>query len=149
MALDPAFIGRTYPPSPAYAVSVTKIAEFADAIGDANPVYRDSAAARAAGYSAVVAPPTFATIVNLRAIHDIVADPKLGLDWSRVVHAEQSFDYRRPLVAGDSVVVVGRIENIMARAGNDFLTIRAEMSTEDGEPVLVATATLVARGADA
>lgn len=128
-------------------MSGPKIAEFADAIGDANPVYRDSAAARSAGYADVIAPPTFATIVNLRAIQDIVADPKLGLDWSRVVHAEQSFDYRRPLTAGDTVVVVASIQNIMARAGNDFLTIRAEVSTEDGEPVLVATATLVARGA--
>ncbi|HEX3792422.1 MAG TPA: MaoC family dehydratase N-terminal domain-containing protein [Pseudonocardiaceae bacterium] len=149
MPLDPSFIGRVYPPSSPYVVSAAKILEFADAIGDLSPVYRDSAAARAAGYPDVIAPPTFATLVNLRAIGDIVGDPKLGLDWSRVVHAEQGFSHRRPVRAGDALVVVPTIKDIMFRAGNDFLSISTEISTVDGEPVLVASALLVARGADA
>lgn len=147
MALDPSFIGRSYPPSAPYPVGAAKIAEFADAIGDADPVYRDPAAARAAGHPDVIAPPTFATIVNLTTIHEIVSDPKLGLDWSRVVHAEQSFRYHRPIVAGDALVVVATIENILSRAGNDFLTVRADIATEAGDPVLVSRAMLVARGA--
>jgi len=145
--LDQSFVGRVYPPSPPYQVSVEKIREFAEAIGDANPIYRDRAAAEAAGHRDVIAPPTFATIVNLRCIGAIVEDPALGLDWSRVVHGEQGFRHHRPIIAGDNLVVVASIQDVMTRAGNDFVTIKAEINTVDGEPVSVATATLVARGA--
>ncbi len=58
--LDPAFVGRTYPRPPVYEVGREKIREFADAIRDDNPVYRDPAAAQALGYRDVIAPPTFA-----------------------------------------------------------------------------------------
>ncbi|HLI35897.1 MAG TPA: MaoC family dehydratase N-terminal domain-containing protein, partial [Streptosporangiaceae bacterium] len=50
MALNKDYIGRTFPPAPPYEVSRVKIAEFADAIGDPSPLYRDREAARAAGY---------------------------------------------------------------------------------------------------
>ena len=65
MALDPSFIGRTYPPTPPYEVGREKIREFAAAIGDANPVYVDPAAARRSGYPDVIAPPTFPIVVTL------------------------------------------------------------------------------------
>ena len=146
MALDPSFVGRSYPSSAPYTVSAAKIAEFADAIGDPSAVYRDVSAARAAGHADVIAPPTFVTIINLRAIHEIVSDPKLGLDWSRVVHAEQSFAFTRPVTAGDRLVWVVTIESIKSRVGNDFLGVRGEFTTEDGEPVVVTKAMLVARG---
>lgn len=146
MPLDESFVGRTYPPSPPYYVSREKIREFADAIGDPNPLYRDVAAARAAGHPDVIAPPTFPTIANLKAIEDIVADPQLGLDWSRVVHGEQGFRYRRPIAAGDSLVLIATIDRVMTRAGNDFLTIRVDINAESGEQVADAHALLVARG---
>jgi acyl dehydratase len=145
--LDSSFVGRSYPPVAPYQVSAAKIAEFADAVLDPNPVYREATAAQAAGHPDVIAPPTFVTIINIQTIREIVSDPKLGLDWSRVVHAEQSFAYQRPIVAGDRLVVLATITDIMSRAGNDFLTVRADISTEAGEPVVTATATLVARGA--
>ncbi|HWE89074.1 MAG TPA: MaoC family dehydratase N-terminal domain-containing protein [Pseudonocardiaceae bacterium] len=148
MPLDESFVGRSYPPSAPYRVSREKIREFADAIGDGNPLCRDVTAARAAGHADVVAPPTFPTIINLKAIEDIVADPQLGLDWSRVVHGEQGFHYRRPITAGDTLVLVATIAKIMARAGNDFLTVRVDISTESGEHVVESNALLVARGAE-
>jgi hypothetical protein len=44
-----------------------KIMEYAQAIGDPNPVYRDLDAARQAGHPDVIAPPTFAVMVALPA----------------------------------------------------------------------------------
>jgi acyl dehydratase len=146
VALDQSFIGRTYPASARYDVGVEKIREFADAIGDPNPVYRDAEAAGKAGHPSVIAPPTFAMIVSMRAIDVIVADPELGLDWSRVVHGEQTFSYHRPIMAGDSLVLTATVQNVMSRAGNDFLTVRTDVATEAGEQVCVGTSTLVARG---
>jgi acyl dehydratase len=146
MALDPSFKGRTYPPAWVYEVSREKIKEFADSIGDGNPIYHDAEAARAAGYPDVLAPPTFLTIINTRAIDVIIHDPQLGLDYGRMVHGHQSFSHTRPVHAGERLVITTHVDDIMSRAGNDFLTIRAEISTEDGEPVCTTNASLVVRG---
>jgi hypothetical protein len=43
-------------------------------------------------------------------------------------------------------VLTATIEKVMSRAGNDFLTVRTDLDTADGERVLVGTTTLVARG---
>ncbi|GAA4844666.1 MaoC family dehydratase N-terminal domain-containing protein [Saccharopolyspora rosea] len=146
MPLDQSFIGREYPPTRPYEVGREKIREFADAIGDDSALYRDPAAAGAAGYPDVIAPPTFAVILSMGAHDAIVDDPQLGLDYSRVVHGQQEFTHHRPIRAGDRLVTVVHVDDIKARAGNDFLTVRAEIGTVEGEPVCTATSMLVARG---
>ena len=144
--MDQSFIGRAYPPQDRYVVGREKIREFAEAIGDDNPIYHDPEAARAAGYPDVIAPPTFLTIINLAAINEITDDPELGVDYSRLVHGDQSFSYTRPVHAGDVLRLATFVEDIMARAGNDFLTVRAEISDSDGELVCTTRAQLVIRG---
>lgn len=146
MALDPKFIGRTYPPTAPYEVGREKIREFADAIGDANPVYRDPEAAAKFGHPDVIAPVTFPIVISLGAAEQIVMDPELGLDYSRVVHADQRFSYARPVRAGDRLVAVVTVENIKTMAGNDIITTRADIATVDGEHVVTARSTLAARG---
>jgi acyl dehydratase len=148
VALDPSFIGRTYPPTPPYEVAREKIREFAEAIGDANPAYRDVDVARSFGHPDVVAPPTFAIVLSMRAAEQVVRDPDLGLDYSRVVHGEQRFTYTRPMRAGDRLQVVVSVENIRSAGGNDLLTTRGEISTEDGELVCTARSILVARAVE-
>lgn len=146
MALDQSFVGRRYPPTPPYEVGREKIREFADAIGDPNPAYRDPEAARALGHPDVIAPPTFPIVLSMRAGAQVVFDPELGLDYSRVVHGEQRFVYARPVRAGDQLTVTVSVEGIRSAAGNDLLTTRGEVTTVDGELVLTAYSTLVARG---
>ena len=149
MALNPDFIGRTYPPSEPYLVGREKIREFARAIGDSNPAYNDVAAAQGLGYADVVAPPTFAIAFVHASAEVAILDPDLGLDYTKVVHGEESFVYARPIVAGDELVVVNTIANIRAAAGNDMITVRSDVSTTSGEPVVVTTMVIVARGTDA
>lgn len=148
MPLDQSFIGRSYPPTEPYEVSREKIREFAESIGDDNPVYRDQEAARVAGYRDVIAPPTFAALVNLRSMEVLIHDPELGVDYSRMVHGDQSFTQHRPITAGDRLVVLTHIDDISSRMGNDFLSVRAEISTENGEQVVTGRASLVVREAD-
>jgi acyl dehydratase len=145
MPLDPAYIGRSYPPTPPYDVGREKIREFADARGDPNPAYRDPAAAAKLGHPDVIAPPTFPVIVTFAASRQIIDDPALGLDYSRVVHGEQRFVYSRPVRAGDQLVTTMTIENIRSARGNDILTSKAVVSVDD-EHVVTAYSTLVARG---
>jgi acyl dehydratase len=146
MPIDQSFIGRAYPPTAPYEVGREKIREFADAIGDPNPAYREPAAARALGYQDVIAPPTFAIVMTLPAGHQAIDDPDLGIDYSRVVHGEQRFVHVRPVRAGDVLQVVVTIDDIRAAGGNDLVTTRADVATIAGEAVLTAYGTLVARG---
>ncbi|WET80232.1 MaoC family dehydratase N-terminal domain-containing protein [Amycolatopsis sp. QT-25] len=146
MALDQSFTGRVYPPTSTYEVSREKIREFAEALGDTNPLYRDTEAAKAAGHPDVIAPPTFLTIINLASINAIVSDPELGLDYSRMVHGDQRFTYTRPVHAGDVLSLTTYIDTIMTRAGNDFINLRAEISGADGGPIATTNAQLVVRG---
>lgn len=148
MALNADFVGRSYPPAGTYAVGREKIREFADAIGDANPVFHDVAAARALGYADIIAPPTFAIVLSLKAAEAAMFDPELGLDYTRVVHGEQSFAYARPIVAGDELEVTTVIESIRSVAGNDMLTTKGIITTVAGELVATATSMLLARGAE-
>lgn len=146
MGLDVSYVGRTYPPSGAYEVGREKIREFADAIGDQNPAYRDTAAAEALGHPDVIAPPTFAFVVTMAANDRLLDDPELGLDFSRVVHGDQRFAYTRPVRAGDRLASTVVVEKITSRAGNDFVTTRTDVVDSDGEPVLSAWTSLVVRG---
>ena len=148
MALNPEFAGRVYPPSAPYLIGREKIREFADAVGDPNPAYRDVEVARALGYRDLVAPPTFAIIMSTRASRVVIFDPELGLDFSRVVHGEQRFSYVRPIVAGDELVVTTSIESIRSRAGNDMIATRGDLATVDGEPVATTLSLLISRGPD-
>ncbi|MEV7778136.1 MaoC family dehydratase N-terminal domain-containing protein [Kitasatospora sp. NPDC088351] len=148
MALDPSFIGRTYPPTEPYEVGREKIREFAVAVGDANPAYSDPEAARALGHPDVIAPPTFPFVITYQAAGQVVEDPQLGLDYTRVVHGDQKFAYTRPVRAGDRLSVAVTIDNIKSLAGNDVLTVRGEVTDGSGEHVVTSIMTLVARAAD-
>lgn len=146
MSLDQSFVGRSYPPTAPYEVGREKIREFAEAINDPNPVYRDREAARSLGYDDVIAPPTFAIVLTMSAGEQVVMDPALGLDYSRVVHGDQRFVHARPIQAGDELQTGVTVENIRAAAGNDIISIRADVVTTAGERVCSAYSTLVARG---
>lgn len=147
MPLNRSLVGREYPASEAYEVSREKIREFADAIGDDNPLYRSAESAREAGHPDVIAPPTFLTVLGMRfAGSGPVRDPDLGLDYSRVVHGEQAFVHHRPVRAGDVLRAVSVISDIREAGRNELMTIRMEVSTSGGERVADAINTVVSRG---
>ncbi|MET7292288.1 MaoC family dehydratase N-terminal domain-containing protein [Streptomyces griseoloalbus] len=148
MALDQSFVGRSYPPTEPYEVGREKIREFAEAVGDANPAYTDVEAAKALGHPDVIAPPTFVFSITFKAAGQVVADPQLGLDYSRVVHGDQKFAYDRPVRAGDRLTVTSTIEKIRSMAGNEVLDIRGDVHDQDGEHVVTAWTKLVARAAE-
>lgn len=144
--MDQAFVGRSFPHAEPYLVGVEKVREFADAIGERSPLCHDRAAARAAGYPDVVAPPTFAMAAVARAQEAVLFDPELGLDFSRVVHGDQAFTHHRPICAGDELHATVHIDAIRQMAGNDIITLRTELADPTGEPVSTAVSTLVSRG---
>ena len=147
MALNTDFVGRVYGPGEPYEVSRVKIADFADAIGEPSELCRDAEAARRAGYPDVIAPPTFAVVLSMASARVVNDDPGLGLDYSMVVHGEQSFAHSRPLHAGDMVVATTTIESIKAVGALSMMVTSTDLTTTDGEHVCTARSTLVERGA--
>jgi acyl dehydratase len=147
VAINPDYAGRTFPPSEPYEVSRVKIAEFADAIGEPSPLCRDRAAAQAAGYPDVIAPPTFAIVVSSANAARITSDPGLGVNYAMIVHGEQRFTHSRPLHAGDVVVAQSTVESIRPLRSMTMLETVTEITTVDGEHVCTARSTLVERGA--
>jgi acyl dehydratase len=148
VALNPAFAGRVFGPGEPYEVSRVKIADFADAIGEQSELCRDREAAVKAGYPDVIAPPTFAVVISMASSGEVNADPELGLDYSMVVHSDQSFSYSRPLHAGDVVVATTTVESIKSVGSMSMLVTSTEIATVDGEHVCTARSTLVERGAE-
>lgn len=147
MAVNRAYIGREYPASSTFEVGREHIRRFAEAIGDLHPAYLDPEAARALGHPDVIAPPTFLTVLNFRFAEDgPVADPGLGLDYSLVVHGEQTFELHRPVVAGDVLTSVQRIDEIRDAGRNELITTVTEVSAAGGAAVATLRSTLVSRG---
>jgi acyl dehydratase len=147
VAINTDYVGRTFEPSEPYEVSRVKIAEFADAIGEPSALCRDRAAAQAAGYPDVIAPPTFAIVVSAKGSARVTHDPDLGVNYAMIVHGEQSFEHARPLHAGDVVVSQSTIESIRPLGNMTTLTTVTQIRTVDGEHVCTARSTLVERGA--
>jgi acyl dehydratase len=145
MPLNQSFKGKEYPPV-AVTVDREDVDRFAGAVGEDAPVFRDPEAARAAGYPEQVAPPTFVTRMQIMTSAQVVLDQALGLDYSRVVHGEQSYRWERPIVVGDVLSAVPRIADIYSKKSNEYLVIEAEIKDARGETVVVGRTTLISRG---
>src|SRR5262249_2967657 len=123
------------------------IHQFADAIGDNNPVFHDQDAARRAGYDALAAMPTFVTRIR-------VPFAEIGLDTERaqVLHAEQEYTFTRPLVVGVALTVRHRVASIpQTRRADNMAIFEIEQLGDgaDGQRVVTGRATVIVRDASA
>jgi len=146
MPLNRDYIGREYASDQTYEVSREMILKFADAIGDANPAYRDIEAAKALGHPDVIAPPTFLTVLGFRLGTGPIHDPDLGLNYALVVHGEQKYVHHRPVRAGDVLTATTVVEDIRDAGKNELMKLRQEIKTTEGESVATAYNTVVSRG---
>lgn len=147
MAVNQDLIGREFPPTPPYLVGREKVREFARAVFADAPQHTDVAAALAAGFADVVAPPTFAMVVQDHTLQQLLAEPDSGIELARTIHAEQRFRYSRQIVAGDELTGQLRVTGIRMMAGNAMITSEAEITDAAGDHVVTATSVLLV-GAD-
>ena len=146
MAVNPEIAGRVFPPTEPYLVGREKIREFSRAVYSENPFNLDVTAAKAAGYSDVVAPPTFPIVVQERTLAQLLADPDAGIDFTRVVHGDQRFSYTRPIVAGDELTATLTVTSVKSLGGHSMVTSESAITDSTGAHVVTATSTLVVRG---
>jgi acyl dehydratase len=146
VTVNPELQGRVFPPVPSYLVGREKVREFARAVFATHPINHDVEAARAAGYSDVVGPPTFAVVVQEATLAQLLAEPDSGIDFSRVVHGDQKFSYTRPIVAGDELTATLTVASVKSLGGHSMVTAESNIVDAAGEHVVTATSTLVVRG---
>lgn len=147
--VNPVVQGKVYPTTAPYLVGREKIREFARAVLSAAQVHHDPEAARAAGYVDVIAPPTFAIVVQDLTLQQLLADDEAAVDFSRVVHGDQRFRYQRPIVAGDELTGTMTVTSVKQLGGNSMVTSSTEILDADGALVVTAISTLVVRAAEA
>jgi acyl dehydratase len=151
MPIDASLVGAE---SEAETVEVTAeaIRQFADAVGDDNPLSHDEAAARAAGHPGLVAPPTFVTKFR-QSVSAFAIDPiKM-----RLLHGEEEYSYSRPLYAGDTLTIQTRVAEVRQRPGKGstmtFVTLETSGTDASGAHVYTGRTLAILRipdeGADA
>ncbi|WP_159499289.1 MaoC family dehydratase N-terminal domain-containing protein [Microbacterium sp. 18062] len=146
MPVNPELVGRAFAPTPPYLVGREKVREFARAVFATDPQHTDVAAASALGYADVVAPPTFAMVVQDLTLQQLLSEPDSGIALERAIHAEQRFRYSRPIVAGDELVGRLRVTGVRAIGKGAMVTSEAEITDAGGAHVVTATSVLLIGG---
>jgi acyl dehydratase len=146
--VNPELQGREFAPAAPYLVGREKVREFARAVFATNPINLDVDAARAAGHADVVAPPTFAVVVQEHTLAQLLAEPDAGIDFSRVVHGDQRFTSSRPIVAGDELTAKLTVSSVKTLGAHSMVTAESVITDAAGAHVVTAISTLVVRGDD-
>jgi acyl dehydratase len=144
MAIKPELKGKEHPAFE-YEVGREKIREYAWAVGETNPIHFEPDAARAAGFSNVVAPPMFCVVYSARAMGPAVLDPDLGINLGLMVHGSQEFEWQEPVVAGDKITTKVRVKDLYEKDGKEFYVWESESTNQDGATTVKGTWTNIVR----
>ncbi len=90
-------------------------------------------------------PPTFVTAAEFTVFPQVVGDPALGLDFTRVLHGSQEYTYARPLREGETLMVRARIDSIRQKGDTGFLTVVMELRDDEDRLVCTARSQMVER----
>jgi acyl dehydratase len=137
--------GKTYPPFE-YEVGKEKIREYAQAVGEDNPIYYDRERARAAGFRDIPAPPMFAVVYSAGSIAPAVLDPEVGINVAMMVHGSQEFIWGEVVCAGDTITTETSVKDISERGGMGFYVFESVSRNQDGHEVVRGTWTNIVRG---
>ena len=122
--------GKTYPPVTS-VIELERVAAFAKAIG-ADP--------------ADGVPPTYAAVYSLGATApQLFGDPEAEVDFGRLLHADQEFEWERHPAPGDTVTSQGRVVSDISRRGMRFVTFETKTTARDGSGVCRSRALFVIR----
>jgi acyl dehydratase len=109
--IDRKWIGYELPAS-VLPIERSRLQFFAKVIGETDPMYTDTTAARDAGYPDLPAPPTFLFAAELDSGAAFRLIDNLQIPIAKLLHGEQSFTYHRPACVGDTVTVHSTVSDI-------------------------------------
>jgi len=150
-------VGRTR-----VTVERSALANFATAVLDDSPIYRDLTVAQGAGFASIPAPPTFPFVMGhwgafAEQQPEGAPGPGLGMvlgpllaDGGLILHGEQHFTYERALVAGEVVDLVGHVKDLYVKqskgATMTFVVVETRCTAaESGELIGTSTSNVLVR----
>ncbi|MCK9357889.1 MAG: MaoC family dehydratase N-terminal domain-containing protein [Dehalococcoidia bacterium] len=153
-----AMIGKQATPQTC-EVTTTAIRRFAQAVGDANPVYVDESHAAKSKWGGIIAPPTFfftlgyyadAPGVQLREDGRSVGGAlDVPLPVSRTVGGASAIEFGVPARPGDVITVNKRIADVHSKEGKSgllyFTVVETSFTNQKGELVARETASFIER----
>ncbi|MET9486652.1 fused (3R)-hydroxyacyl-ACP dehydratase subunits HadA/HadB [Nocardia sp. NPDC006630] len=134
-------IGYRYRADDYYEVGREKIREYARAVQAYHPAHWTESAAGEFGYTGLVAPTTFTSIVAMRTNRVLFEDVMTGYD--TFLHTDQVFEFHQPVVAGDRLTVDVELSSVRRVAGRDLLTVTNTFTDRSGQIVQIMHTTLV------
>jgi len=143
--VNDAAIGKIYPPFE-YEVGKEKIAEYARAVGEDNPVYFDREEAREAGFRDVAAPPMFAVVFSSGSVAPGIFDPEVGINFAMLVHGGQEFVWGEPVCSGDVISTVASVKDVHEKGGMGFYVFETVSTNQNGQEVARGLWTNIVRG---
>ena len=143
--MDTSKVGKTYPAFE-YEVGREKIREYANAVGEDNPVHHDREAAQSAGFRDVVAPPMFAVVYSAGAMGPAILDPELGINLMLMVHGGQEFVWGEPVCAGDTITTETTFKDHRQDDARTYYVFESVSRNQDGQETVRGTWTNIVRG---
>ena len=145
MALKTDAVGKSWPAFD-YEIGREKIREYCNVLGIENPVHFDRAAARAAGFRDVVAPPMFVVVYSAGAMGPVLFDPEVEMNFAAMVHGGQEFEWGEPVCSGDLITTTPSCTEIYEKDGKGFYVFETRSVNQDDAEVVHATWTNIVRG---
>jgi acyl dehydratase len=145
VALKTDVVGKEWPAAE-YEVGREKIREYANAVGEENPVHHDPEAAKAAGFRNVVAPPMFCVVYSAPAMGPAILDPEVGINLAAMVHGGQEFEWGEPVCAGDVITTIAKLAEVYEKDGKGFYVFESTSTNQDSDETVKATWTDIVRG---
>jgi acyl dehydratase len=145
--VDRSAIGRNLTPVHA-SVEPGRLRYFFDTLGERNPVYRDAAAAKAAGYAAIPIPPTYLFCLEMMDAEKPFEFFELfNVDIGRVLHGEQHFTYHAPVVVGDTLTFNSQVTDVVDKKDGalTIVNVTTDVINQYGKRVAEAVRTIVIR----
>ncbi|MFC0241768.1 MaoC family dehydratase N-terminal domain-containing protein [Rhodopseudomonas telluris] len=145
--VDQSAVGLRFTPVTA-AVEPGRLRYFFETLGENNSLYRDPAAAKAAGYKGIPIPPTYLFCLemldNEKPFEFLTA---LDIDLGKVLHGEQSFAYHAPVVVGDTLTFQSSVASVADKKGGamTLIVVETAVTNQDGVHVADTARTIVVR----
>lgn len=148
MALKTDIRGMVHQYPDVFVVGREQIRQYANAVKADDPASHDEAAAAALGHTALIAPPTFMSILAVMIQRHFFQHVDVGLETMQIVQVDQKFKFYRPIKDGDRLTGTMHIETVDERFGADIVTTRNVCADENGEVVMEAFTTLMGHEGD-
>jgi acyl dehydratase len=148
VALNADILGMVWDYPDSFVVGREKVREFARSVKADDPACLDEEAAAELGYDALVAPPTFVTIVGKLVQADFMRKVDTGYETLQMVQVDQRFVFHKPILAGDVLHARMEVHSVAERFGADIVVTRNTLTNNDGELVSESYTTVMGHEGD-